>query len=331
MRKSIKSLTGANSNKTEIYSQDIIRSYLKEIGRIPLLTQEQETSLSTKVQEMMKLLAVKERLAIKLEHEPTVEEWADKMNLSPEILLDMLHKGQKAKQKMIQANLRLVVAVAKKYQRRNMDLLDLIQEGTLGLERGIEKFDPNKGYKLSTYAYWWIRQGITRAIAQQGRTIRLPIHIVEKLNKIKQVQQELSQTLGRLPTTAEVAHALSLEPGQIRDFIQFSRRPISLEVRVGPERDTELQEILEDETNSPFNYVVEKSLSQDLQTLLSKLSSQQKEVICLRFGFTNEHELSLAEIGQRMGISRERVRQIEMQALNVLRINQDKIRGYLAS
>ncbi|KAF3889532.1 MULTISPECIES: RNA polymerase sigma factor, RpoD/SigA family [Nostocales] len=331
MINSTTSNTAFVSQSKTIYGEDLIRYYLQEIGRVPLLTQEQEISLSTEIQLMMNFLDVKEKLAVKLENEPTLEEWAAEMNLQPKIVLDVLHKGHKAKQKMIQANLRLVVAIAKRYQRRNMELLDLIQEGTLGLERGIEKFDFTKGYKLSTYVYWWIRQGITRAIAQQGRTIRLPVHVVEKLNKMKKVQRELSQTLGRVPTTVEIAKALSLTPSQIRDVMQFSRRPISLELRVGPERDTELQEILEDEAHSPFNYAVEKSLQQDLHSLLSNLSSQQREVICLRFGFTDGHEFSLAEIGQRMGISRERVRQIEMQALNILRGHQDKIRGYLVS
>jgi RNA polymerase nonessential primary-like sigma factor len=320
-----------DNNSKEVRTNDIIRSYLQDIGRVPLLTKEQEISLSIQVQQMMKLLAVKEKLTVELEHEPTVQDWADEMNLGSEELLDMLHQGQKAKQKMIQANLRLVVAVAKKYQRRNMELLDLIQEGTLGLERGVEKFDSTRGYKLSTYVYWWIRQGITRAIAQQGRTIRLPIHIIEKLNKMKRVQRELSQKLGRVPTTTEIAEALSLQPSQIREFMLFSRRPISLELRVGPDRETELQEILEDQAHSPFNYVVEKSLRQDLQNLFSKLSGQQKEVISLRFGFTDGHELSLAQIGLRMNISPERVRQIEMQALNILRRNKDKIGSYLAS
>ncbi|MEC4816738.1 MAG: RNA polymerase sigma factor, RpoD/SigA family [Scytonema sp. PMC 1069.18] len=316
-----------NNNK-----DDIVRSYLREIGRVPLLTREQEISLSIQVQQMIKLLTVKEKLAIESKHEPTVQEWATHTNLSSKELLAVLHQGQKAKQKMLQANLRLVVALAKRYQRRNMDLLDLIQEGTLGLERGIEKFDPSKGYKLSTYVYWWIRQGITRAIAQQGRTIRLPIHIIEKLNKMKRIQRELSQKLGRVPTTIEIAEALSLKPSQVREFMFFSQRPMSLELRVGLERDMKLQDIIEDEVHSPFNYVVEKSLRQDLQNLFSKLlSPQQKEVISLRFGIIDGHELSLAQIGQRLNISRERVRQIELQALKILRSHKDKISSYLAN
>jgi RNA polymerase nonessential primary-like sigma factor len=310
---------------------DIVRTYLHEIGRVPLLTHEQEIILGKQVQQMMVLLEAKEALATQLDREPTQEEWMSHVNLMPAEFDRILHQGQRAKQKMIEANLRLVVAIAKKYQKRNLELLDLIQEGTLGLERGVEKFDPMRGYKFSTYAYWWIRQAITRAIAQQARTIRLPIHITEKLNKIKKVQRELTQELGRSPTPAEIAKSLDLEPAQIREYLTMSRHPVSLDVRVGDNQDTELQDLLEDETASPEIYTTQELLRQDLESLLAELTPQQREVISLRFGLRDGRELSLAKVGEQLNLSRERVRQLEHQALAQLRRRQANVREYLAS
>lgn len=316
-------------DKKKVNTVDMVRTYLQEIGKVPLLSHEQEIVFGKQVQMMMSLSAEKAILAETLDREPTWEEWAEVVNENPADLKKLVYQGKRAKQKMIEANLRLVVAIAKKYQKRNMEFLDLIQEGSLGLERGVEKFDPTKGFKFSTYAYWWIRQAITRAIAQQARTIRLPIHITEKLNKIKKTQRELSQKLGRSPNQTEIARELDLEPAQIREYFSIARQPISLDVKVGDNQDTELSELLEDNGLSPDKYITQESMRHDLHRLLDELTPQQQEVVRLRFGLDDGRELSLAKIGQRMSISRERVRQLEQQALAHLRKKRGSVKEYI--
>ncbi|MGK7955576.1 MAG: RNA polymerase sigma factor, RpoD/SigA family [Crocosphaera sp.] len=307
-----------NNNQSKL-SMDLVRTYLHEIGQVPLLERSEEITYGQQVQRYMLLLAEKETLEQQRGQSISQSEWADAVGLSETELKRLLRQGQLAKNKMIQANLRLVVSVAKKYLRRKVEFLDLIQEGSLGLERAVEKFDPSKGYKFSTYAYWWIRQAITRAISQQSRTIRLPIHITEKLNQIKKAQRELAQKLGRSATPSDVAFELGMESAKVREYLKMARVPLSLDVRIGDEQNTELSEMIQDDSADPFDYTTTESMRQDVRKMLKDLNPKEREVLSLRFGLKDGTEWSLASIGQKLNISRERVRQLQNRALGHLR------------
>jgi RNA polymerase nonessential primary-like sigma factor len=305
------------------------------------------------IQAYINVVEARDRLASMLGHRPSMNRWAAEAGiavseLKPTILagkqswaevlqmplaeLDTIEtQGLRAKEHMIKANLRLVVSVAKKYQNRGLELLDLIQEGTLGLERAVEKFDPTKGYRFSTYAYWWIRQGITRAIATQSRTIRLPVHVTEKLNKIKKAQRKISQEKGRTASIEDISGELDMTPAQVREVLMKVPRAVSLETKVGKEKDTELGELLETEDISPEDLLTRESLRKDLLNLIAELTDRERDVIQMRFGIGSGQPYSLAEIGRALDLSRERVRQIEAKALQKLRQpkRRNRVRDYL--
>lgn len=280
-------------------SIDSIRIYLQEIGRTPLLGPEEEFNLASQVKKLVYLLD-KEKL--------TQEEQK------------AIKRGQQAKQKMIKANLRLVVSIAKKYQNRGLSLLDLVQEGSIGLMQGVEKFDPDRGYKFSTYAYWWIRQAITRALAQQARTIRLPIHITDSLNKIKKTLRELSVELGRKPTEEEMSQKLEIPLEKLRTISQAAYKTNSRSLNIVlDEHNTELEDILPDETRSPNDFVNQQELESIIDELLDDLPPRQREIITLRYGLQNGKRMSYKEIGQQCGLSHERVRQLNNRAMRTLK------------
>ena len=307
-------------------SGDSVRAYLRDIGRIPLLEHDEEILLGRKVQRLMEIKGIREELEVK-----TDEDLSRVLGITPKELKRELRDGEKAKDKMVTANLRLVVSVAKKYTKRNMELLDIIQEGTIGLVRGVEKFDPGRGYKFSTYAYWWIRQGITRAIAEKSRAIRLPIHITENLNRLKKAQRELSQINGYMPDVFQLSDHLGLTVDEIKDLMCKARQPTSLEIKIGENRDTSLIDLLEDETQLPDTLLEQQFVKEDMRELISELPEMQAAVISMRYGIGNEmlEPMSMTAIGQVLNMSRDRVRTLEHKALRALRQSSEKVNEYL--
>ena len=307
-------------------SGDSVRAYLRDIGRIPLLEHDEEILLGRKVQRLMEIKACEELL-----DNPDQDELAESLQITRKELKKQLRDGERAKDKMVTANLRLVVSVAKKYTKRNMELLDIIQEGTIGLVRGVEKFDPGRGYKFSTYAYWWIRQGITRAIAEKSRAIRLPIHVTENLNKLKKAQRELSQLNGEMPNVFQLSDYMGLSVDDIKDLMCKARQPTSLEIKIGENRDTSLIDLLEDESQLPDLLLERAFIKEDVQELIRDLPEMQAAVISMRYGIGDDcmEPMSMTAIGQVLNMSRDRVRTLEQKAIRSLREMKEEVSNYL--
>ena len=305
--------------KKKHYTEDSIRLYLQEIGRIRLLRADEEIELARKIADLLELERIRESLQEVLDREPQDKEWAEKVNMTLPAFRRRLYLGRRAKDKMVQSNLRLVVSIAKKYMNRGLSFQDLIQEGSLGLIRAAEKFDHEKGYKFSTYATWWIRQAITRAIADQSRTIRLPVHLYETISRIKKTTKLLSQEMGRKPTEEEIATRMEITIEKLRFIAKSAQLPISLETPIGKEEDSRLGDFIESDGETPEDQVSKNLLREDLESVLDTLSPRERDVLRLRYGLDDGRMKTLEEIGQIFNVTRERIRQIEAKALRKLR------------
>ncbi|MGQ9568647.1 MAG: sigma-70 family RNA polymerase sigma factor [Anaerolineae bacterium] len=291
---------------SDLPATDPISLYFHEMGRVPLLTPEEEQELAKTLERGRR---AEKRLA-KDGHDP----------VERERLLEEVRKGQEAREKLIRANTRLVVSVAKRYVGQGVPLPDLIQEGNLGLMRAVNKFDYRRGYKFSTYATWWIRQAVSRAVSDQGRTIRLPVHMGDSIRRLYRTIHQLEQEWGRPPTPEEIAEAMDLDPRRVRWMLRVSRHPLSLEQPVGEEEDSELGSFIEDDDSTPPPEAADQTLLREkLEELLDTLSPREARILRLRFGLQDGHYYTLEEVGKKFGLTRERIRQIEAQALNRLR------------
>ncbi len=302
---------------------DPVRMYLKEIGKVPLLTAAEEIDLAMKIEA---------GVAATEELERAEDEGAELDRREKRRLGRIEQVGLDAKQQLIEANLRLVVSIAKRYVGRGMLFLDLIQEGNLGLIRAVEKFDYTKGFKFSTYATWWIRQAITRAIADQARTIRIPVHMVETINKLVRIQRQLLQELGREPTPEEIGKEMGLTAERVREIQKISQEPVSLETPIGEEEDSQLGDFIEDDAAVvPPDAASFSMLQEQLSKVLDGLAERERKVIALRFGLEDGHPRTLEEVGREFGVTRERIRQIESKTLAKLRhpSRSSKLKDYL--
>ncbi len=309
----------AERGRKKPYTEDSIRIYLQEIGRIRLLRAEEEIELARKIADLLELERIRERIEDNLEREISDGEWAVEVGMELPKFRRRLFLGRRAKDKMVQSNLRLVVSIAKKYMNRGLSFQDLIQEGSLGLIRAAEKFDHEKGYKFSTYATWWIRQAITRAIADQSRTIRLPVHLYETISRIKKTTKLLSQEMGRKPTEEEIATRMEMTIEKLRFIAKSAQLPISLETPIGKEEDSRLGDFIEADGETPEDQVSKSLLREDLENVLDTLSPRERDVLRLRYGLDDGRMKTLEEIGQIFNVTRERIRQIEAKALRKLR------------
>ncbi len=313
------------------HTRDSVGKYLNEIGRIQLLTGSEEIQLSRQIQDSLAIEVKRAEITATMDIAVSDEQLAKEMNISLEELGRRLFFGRKAKEKMVEANLRLVVSIAKKYRHRGMPFQDLIQEGTLGLIRATEKFDPSKGYKFSTYAIWAIRQYVSRSIANHSRTIRLPVYITDTVNKIRNITRELCQSLGRQPTQAEVADAMNLKLDKLRFIIKSARAIDSIDRIVGQEEDTAIVEFLAAKEKSLEDNLMLNSLRADLDGVLNTLTPLQAQVMRLRYGLDDGNRKTLQDIAERLKLSRELIRQIETKAIRQLRVTSraNELKEYL--
>ena len=314
-----KALASIKIGPKGVYTEDSIRVYLQEIGRIRLLRPDEEIELARKIADLLQLEEMAAQFESESGHYPTTKEWAALVEMPLMRFRRRLMLGRRAKEKMVQSNLRLVVSIAKKYMNRGLSFQDLIQEGSLGLIRAAEKFDHEKGYKFSTYATWWIRQAITRAIADQSRTIRLPVHLYETISRIKKTTKVLSQEFGRKPTEEEIAESMEMTIEKLRFIAKSAQLPISLETPIGKEEDSRLGDFIEADIENPDQDVAKTLLREDLEGVLATLSPRERDVLRLRYGLDDGRMKTLEEIGQIFDVTRERIRQIEAKALRKLR------------
>ncbi len=306
------------SDLSDINIEDTISLYLKEISRIPLLSAQEEVALATKIERGKKARALLSKNPDDPERRAQLEE--------------EIEEAAKARCHLIEANFRLVVSIAKRYVGRGVSFLDLIQEGNIGLIRAVEKFDHRRGYKFSTYATWWIRQGITRAIADQGRTIRVPVHMCERINRLSRISHQLVQQLGREPTSEELAVEMGLTPCKVERIVKVSQHPLSLETPIGDDHDSHLGDFIKDESaQGPTDVTVHQLLREQMEDVLTTLSPREGRVLRLRFGLKDGRGHTLEEVGRKFGVTRERIRQIEAKALRKLRhpSRSRKLRDYL--